>query len=219
MVAVTPRESSDGRSRTINKPNRRYSKFPFRKLLLLFILLILFNDISLIFAKSINKPVSIPFPEENTHETLSESGKISRQSPFEPITNRVHSNKHNEPNASEANQFSKIHRTLLTTVDLSKTNSNNTFPGRKRTPYESFDDHFIYDDITFGNAKTMSSSFEDVNPFDDNLLKNFTLYENGSLANYSLESNGTAVEDGSSAIFMGIMSVVLGILILVTVIG
>nr|QBH22221.1 serotonin receptor 1A [Nephotettix cincticeps] len=199
MVAVTPRESSD-RNRTSqdDHPKRdHYSSSPLRKLLIAFILLILFNDISLIFAKSINKP--LPSPTEDDFQANSATPKTT------PLQD-----------TSETNWFTKYHRTLLT-VNLSQ-RPNNTFPSRK-IPYEGFDDHFVYDDTAFGTAKTMSSSIEDDDPFDDNLLKNFTLFDNVSLVNSSLGANTTIFDDDSNAIVMGIMSVVLGIIILVTVIG
>ncbi|XP_054288725.1 5-hydroxytryptamine receptor-like [Macrosteles quadrilineatus] len=212
MVPVTLCESSDKRSWTVDKPNRRYSRLAFRKIVISFTLLVLFNDLSLIFAKSINKPAN-SFSEETTHATINDRDKTFSNIFFTPGTKL----KQDEFEENETDQFTKFHRTLLSIKNPEK--NNITLPNIKRTPYEHFDDHFVYDDIAFGNLKTMSSSFEDVNPFDDNPLKNFTLYENGTLVNSSLESNGTAVEDESDAIFMGIMSVVLGILILVTVIG
>uniref|UniRef100_A0A1B6MHQ9 G-protein coupled receptors family 1 profile domain-containing protein n=1 Tax=Graphocephala atropunctata TaxID=36148 RepID=A0A1B6MHQ9_9HEMI len=209
------------------QPAGRYISYQtsFRKTFSFFILFLLLNDITLILAKSANRP------ETSGNYHLEQSNVPKGHIPKHPLSshqfNSLTEKGEKEADNGSKNIFSKNHRSLLATSDEFILNRTKTISGRKSTSYDNFDTHFIYDDIVFGNAKAMSSSLEGSNvvSMEDfptqnfSLFDNFTNFQSNLSLNSSLEGNSTLYEDDSSAIIMGIMSVVLGILILVTVIG
>lgn len=194
----------------------------FKNILVLISIFILLNNFTLIFAKSVNRPgvrfelssefVDSPNPKNGSKLSLSSSsyehqhppGKVSTVPTFSGIS------------------FGRLQRILLTTEgDSNKDVFERSH--RRKGPNDDFDPHFDYDDLSFANLRAMPSSFEDAQYLSDDSSKNLSQFDNLTLGNFSVnsssEGNSTLLEDDFNAIIMGIMSVVLGILILVTVIG
>lgn len=194
-----------------------------KNILVLTSIFILLNNFTLIFAKSVNRPgvrfelssefVDNPNPKNGSKLSLSSSSYGHQIKPVGKATT--------VPTFSGIS-FGRLQRILLTTKDDSRKDVFERTHKRK-DPHDNFDPHFDYDDLSFANLRAMPSSFEDAHYLSDDPSKNLSQFDNLTLGNFSVnsttEGNSTLLQDDYNAIIMGIMSVVLGILILVTVIG
>lgn len=194
-----------------------------KNILVLISIFILLNNFTLIFAKSVNRPgvrfelssefVDNPNPKNGTKLSLSSSRYGHWNQPVGKATT--------VPTFSGIS-FGRLQRILLTTKeDFRKDVSERTH--KRKHPNDNFDPHFDYDDLSFANLRAMPSSFEDAHYLSDDPSKNLSQFDNLTLGNFSVnssaEGNSTLLENDYNTIIMGLMSVVLGILILVTVIG
>lgn len=216
MVSVTADDSEDNHC----QPRQR-SRESYAKKFIIFIIFLLLNDITIILAKTSNRPESKNYLSPNTdvdQPTKDSTSYSNLEYAFDPLLQK-YIIKH--VNNSDELSF------LSTPARHKSTEHVEQRPKSKRSGKDSHDNtlpEFGYDGTALGRPGAMRSSVEDAfNPSEDTSFKNFTLFDNVSLSNFSgngsLDANITMYDDDSSAIVMGIMSVVLGILILVTVVG
>lgn len=225
MVILTPHECPENHSQLEEcaKEELKRSHKHLKTKLVLISIFILLNNFTLIFGKSVNRPgvrfelssefLDNPIPHNNSIKSLSSSNY--------GYQNQLAIRKTTVPTFSGIS-FGRLQRILLTTKDdSSKETAEHS--RKKKDPHDNFESHFDYDELSFANLRAMPSSFEDAHYLSDDPSKNLSQFDNLTLGNISINSssdrNSTLLEDDYNAIIMGIMSVFLGVLILVTVIG